>query len=156
LPGIAAADKVHGLGLMGCRQGSRNTHSKGCGHAISWFEHGGRRDRHAAQCFLYRQQASRCAAALRAFRSGQAACPATDSRLAALIAEHDDLDVAISVLLEAGKRDDLLITRLKKRKLQIKDEMKKRQCAIIDAKAAYGLEYSDQGSDFTPRAQRPL
>ena len=53
----------------------------------------------------------------------RAVCPATDSRLAALIAEHDDLDVAISVLLEAGKRDDLLITRLKKRKLQIKDEI---------------------------------
>jgi len=46
-----------------------------------------------------------------------------DSRLAALIAEHDDLDIAISVLLEVGKRDDLLITRLKKRKLQIKDEI---------------------------------
>lgn len=44
-------------------------------------------------------------------------------RLAALIAEHDDLDIAISVLLETGKRDDLLITRLKKRKLQLKDEI---------------------------------
>jgi hypothetical protein len=53
----------------------------------------------------------------------RAASPAIDSRLAALIDEHDDLDVAISVLLEAVKRDDLLITRLKKRKLQIKDEI---------------------------------
>ena len=46
-----------------------------------------------------------------------------DSRSLALIAEHDDLDIAISVLFELGKRDDLLITRLKKRKLQIKDEL---------------------------------
>ena len=55
--------------------------------------------------------------------SEQVFSPATASRLAALTAEHDDLDVAISVLLEMGKRDDLLITRLKKRKLQIKDEI---------------------------------
>jgi hypothetical protein len=47
----------------------------------------------------------------------------TQTRLAALVAEHDDLDAAISALLEAGRRDDLLISRLKKRKLQIKDEI---------------------------------
>jgi len=47
----------------------------------------------------------------------------TGSRLAALCDEHNDLDIAISVLLDAGNRDDLLITRLKKRKLQIKDEI---------------------------------
>lgn len=47
----------------------------------------------------------------------------TQNRLAALIAEHDDLDAAIFALLEAGRRDDLLISRLKKRKLQIKDEI---------------------------------
>lgn len=46
-----------------------------------------------------------------------------DARTAALVTEHDDLDVAISVLLQAAQRDDLLITRLKKRKLQIKDEI---------------------------------
>jgi hypothetical protein len=44
-------------------------------------------------------------------------------RLAALVAEHDDLDSAIAVLLERGACDDLLVTRLKKRKLQIKDEI---------------------------------
>jgi len=49
--------------------------------------------------------------------------PAAGVRLAALAAEHDDLDIAVSVLLDAGSRDDLLITRLKKRKLQIKDEI---------------------------------
>lgn len=44
-------------------------------------------------------------------------------KLAALVAEHDDLDMAITVLLEAGGRDDLMISRLKKRKLQLKDEI---------------------------------
>lgn len=44
-------------------------------------------------------------------------------KLAALVAEHDDLDTAIAVLLEVGGRDDLMISRLKKRKLQIKDEI---------------------------------
>jgi hypothetical protein len=48
---------------------------------------------------------------------------AQGARLALLVAEHADLDIAISALLEAGKCDDLLITRLKKRKLQIKDEI---------------------------------
>jgi hypothetical protein len=41
--------------------------------------------------------------------------------LAHLIDEHNDLDLVISVLLSAG--DDLLINRLKKRKLHIKDEI---------------------------------
>lgn len=45
------------------------------------------------------------------------------SRIASLVAEHSDLDQAVSALLEAGSCDDLLITRLKKRKLQIKDEI---------------------------------
>jgi hypothetical protein len=37
--------------------------------------------------------------------------------------EHIGLDIAISVLLDTGSCDDLLIRRLKKRKLQIKDEI---------------------------------
>jgi hypothetical protein len=45
------------------------------------------------------------------------------ARLALLMADHADLDAAISALLQAGRCDDLLITRLKKRKLQIKDEI---------------------------------
>ena len=44
-------------------------------------------------------------------------------RLAYLIAEHDDLDLAISALMANGSCDDLVITRLKKRKLQLKDEI---------------------------------
>ena len=49
--------------------------------------------------------------------------PGIAARLAALADEHNDLDIGIAVLLEAGRCDDLLISRLKKRKLQIKDEM---------------------------------
>jgi hypothetical protein len=45
------------------------------------------------------------------------------TKLAALVEEHRDLDGAIAVLFEAGTYDQLLITRLKKRKLQIKDEI---------------------------------
>jgi len=50
------------------------------------------------------------------------AAPARDAfRLAMLISEHDDLDCAISALLAAGNCDDLLIRRLKKHKLHLKD-----------------------------------
>jgi hypothetical protein len=49
--------------------------------------------------------------------------PLQNTRAAALVAEHDDLDRAIAALLDASICDDLLITRLKKRKLQIKDEI---------------------------------
>jgi|HubBroStandDraft_6_1064221.scaffolds.fasta_scaffold811511_1 hypothetical protein len=43
--------------------------------------------------------------------------------LAGLVQEHRDLDGAITVLLEAGVCDPLLIVRMKKRKLQLKDEI---------------------------------
>ena len=45
------------------------------------------------------------------------------ARLAGLVQEHRDLDGAISVLVESGVNDQLLATRLKKRKLQLKDEI---------------------------------
>jgi hypothetical protein len=45
------------------------------------------------------------------------------SRLANLIDEHDDLDQAIASMLCASGCDDLVISRLKKRKLHIKDEI---------------------------------
>ena len=45
------------------------------------------------------------------------------SRLADLIEEHDDLDQAIASMLNASGCDDLVISRLKKRKLHIKDEI---------------------------------
>jgi len=37
--------------------------------------------------------------------------------------EHDDLDCAIDALVAANMHDDLIIARLKKRKLQIRDEI---------------------------------
>ena len=45
------------------------------------------------------------------------------SRLANLIEEHNDLDQAIASMLCASGCDDLVISRLKKRKLHIKDEI---------------------------------
>ena len=49
--------------------------------------------------------------------------PALREKLAGLIQEHRDLDDAISALFGAGSGDDSVVTRLKKRKLQIKDEI---------------------------------
>lgn len=43
--------------------------------------------------------------------------------LAALIQEHRDLDAAIGAMAEQGTRDQLQLTRLKKRKLQLKDQI---------------------------------
>jgi len=43
--------------------------------------------------------------------------------LAALIEEHRDLDAAITAMTEQGGRDQLQLTRLKKRKLQLKDQI---------------------------------
>ena len=43
--------------------------------------------------------------------------------LAALMEEHRDLDVAIMAMAERGSADQLQMTRLKKRKLQLKDQI---------------------------------
>jgi hypothetical protein len=45
------------------------------------------------------------------------------SRLAELQQKHRDLDSAIAALEEADSRDQLQITRLKKEKLRLKDEI---------------------------------
>jgi hypothetical protein len=50
-------------------------------------------------------------------------------KLAALMLEHRDLDAAIAAMAEQGVKDQLQITRLKKRKLQLKDQI----TAIEDA-----------------------
>jgi hypothetical protein len=50
-------------------------------------------------------------------------------KLAALMQEHRDLDAAIAAMAEQGVKDQLQITRLKKRKLQLKDQI----TAIEDA-----------------------
>jgi hypothetical protein len=49
------------------------------------------------------------------------------ARLADLIAEHDDLDQAVASMLSSSGSDDLVISRLKKRKLHIKDEISQAQ-----------------------------
>lgn len=43
------------------------------------------------------------------------------AKLAELVQEHRDLDTAIAALV--GSHDQLQLTRLKKRKLQLKDEI---------------------------------
>jgi hypothetical protein len=49
------------------------------------------------------------------------------ARLNEMIAEHDDLDLAVASLLSTGCSDDLVISRLKKRKLYLKDEIARAQ-----------------------------
>ena len=48
---------------------------------------------------------------------------AARAKLAQLIQEHRDLDAAIEVLALNGSGDQLALSRLKKRKLQLKDEI---------------------------------
>ena len=48
---------------------------------------------------------------------------AARAKLAALIQEHRDLDAAIEALSVSGTGDQLAVSRLKKRKLQLKDEI---------------------------------
>lgn len=50
------------------------------------------------------------------------------TRRVALAIEHRDLDATISLLAESESCDELLLTRLKKRRLHLKDEV-----ARIDA-----------------------
>lgn len=48
---------------------------------------------------------------------------AARAKLTQLTQEHRDLDAAIAALAEAGSPDLLAVSRLKKRKLQLKDEI---------------------------------
>jgi hypothetical protein len=45
------------------------------------------------------------------------------AELATLVEEHRDLDTAIAAMSEQGARDQLQLTRLKKRKLQLRDQI---------------------------------
>jgi len=45
------------------------------------------------------------------------------ARLAELVQEHRDLDTAIGALIGSGTNDQIQLTRLKKRKLQLKDQI---------------------------------
>jgi len=48
---------------------------------------------------------------------------AARAKLASLLQEHRDLDAAIDALAADGNSDQLALSRLKKRKLQLKDEI---------------------------------
>jgi hypothetical protein len=48
---------------------------------------------------------------------------AARAKLASLMQEHRDLDAAIDALALTGNSDQLALSRLKKRKLQLKDEI---------------------------------
>jgi len=45
------------------------------------------------------------------------------AKLTQLTQEHRDLDTAIAAMVEAGNTDLMAMARLKKRKLQLKDEI---------------------------------
>jgi len=45
------------------------------------------------------------------------------TKLAELTQEHRDLDAALAALVASGTHDQIQITRLKKRKLQLKDQI---------------------------------
>jgi hypothetical protein len=51
--------------------------------------------------------------------------------LAALTEEHRDLDVAIMAMAERGSSDQLQLTRLKKRKLQLKDQIARMEDQLL-------------------------
>lgn len=53
------------------------------------------------------------------------------SQLAALMQEHRDLDTAIAAMIESGVRDQLQLSRLKKRKLQLKDQIARIEDALL-------------------------
>jgi hypothetical protein len=54
------------------------------------------------------------------------------ARLSTLVQEHRDLDAAIDALVETGDgNDQLALSRLKKRKLQLKDEIAEINTALL-------------------------
>jgi len=53
------------------------------------------------------------------------------AKLAQLRQEHGDLDAAISVMTESPNCDQLQLTRLKKRKLQLKDQIARIEDSLL-------------------------
>ncbi len=53
------------------------------------------------------------------------------AKLAELLQEHRDLDAAIVAMADQGVKDQLQITRLKKRKLQLKDQIARIEDALL-------------------------
>ncbi|HXL99565.1 MAG TPA: DUF465 domain-containing protein [Rhizomicrobium sp.] len=52
-------------------------------------------------------------------------------KLAELAQEHRDLDAAIAAMIEQGVIDQIQLTRLKKRKLQLKDLIARIEDALL-------------------------
>ncbi len=53
------------------------------------------------------------------------------AELAILSEEHRDLDAAIAAMVVSGVHDQLILTRLKKRKLQLKDQIARIEDALL-------------------------
>jgi hypothetical protein len=53
------------------------------------------------------------------------------AQLAALMQEHRDLDTAIAAMIDSGVRDQLQLSRMKKRKLQLKDQIARIEDALL-------------------------
>jgi len=53
------------------------------------------------------------------------------ARLTELAQEHRDLDAAIAALVQSGAHDQIQLSRLKKRKLQLKDQIAKMEDALL-------------------------
>jgi hypothetical protein len=53
------------------------------------------------------------------------------AKLAELMQEHRDLDTAIAAMADQGVKDQLQLTRLKKRKLQLKDQITRIEDALL-------------------------
>ena len=53
------------------------------------------------------------------------------AKLAELVQEHRDLDAAIATMIETSSADQLRLTRLKKRKLQLKDQIAQIEDALL-------------------------
>ncbi len=53
------------------------------------------------------------------------------AKLAQLREEHRDLDAAIAAMATATARDQLQLTRLKKRKLQLKDQISRIEDVLL-------------------------
>lgn len=51
--------------------------------------------------------------------------------LAKLSEEHRDLDTAITAMIDFGVRDQIMMTRMKKRKLQLKDQIARIEDALL-------------------------
>ncbi|HEX3653919.1 MAG TPA: DUF465 domain-containing protein [Rhizomicrobium sp.] len=53
------------------------------------------------------------------------------AKLTELLQVHRDLDAAIAAMAEQGVKDQLQVTRLKKRKLQLKDQISRIEDTLL-------------------------